>query len=1472
MRQIIGCLVLSVSAAMSASAGSWQPVSGIWDGYFSDSLHWNGGFAENNGDNKISSESAPGAVTVTVNAATETTGRLTLTGMADRPAILDVTGQSLLFATQTVDDVTWGANAFYGKFDGYTFFTHNSDDSRWNKQAQAKFVDVAVKIWSPETGVAEMRVTGGMSGGVFDFVHPDPRGDTKASNGARPTVRLFDASNLSGFSQCNLVFENTTAYFPSFELQPNPRVGEILLSGSSTLCFYGNTYFKCASNIVTMTSGSTVNMMATGCWNLGGAATATTVFLMEDDCSLCTAKGMSIADDRHVVIHGGQVLPTAADFMTAAGNAIFDLKNTSLYHSGEVRFTLSESSRLSIEDSALTNDLKFTVKTTDSAKVEQKGGSLVTPLMAGADSSRIELEDVDVAVDNWGLSNSRVQMKGCTFLPDGGFIVSGTDGEYLMTNVTGVTSTSKAFYISGSNVVTFTADSLDRTLVVNCNSHGKIGSGTGSGTGAYGELNLEGGTLEIRAVNSASRLNLGQDAAGNVGVLNVKGGRLISKVTTDGVTRSFGLGITHGTGFINVSGGEVDVSGLCICTEESGNTRESVFRQTGGLVKVAPCDYVANCQSYGLCATGNGKTARKARIALDGGETEVSVIAGGTSGQCRGGTGWTAFEADGGTVKVNKAGAHIVRDFDEAKLGAKGLTVDANGYNLTVAQDFESQPNVTGRLVLTGVGTKTVSGTNAVEIVANGGEVAFAAGADNSNVSLVVTNGATVSFATGGAKNRTFASLVLGDDHSRAFVSLKAGEPLTVTGDVTVKRLSLVLSGSFTTGESYSLLTCGGTISEDSKAAWRMAVANGLGADQGCDFVFEDDGLGNTTLKMSVRERANLAITVDAGATSNVAEMIEYSASDMLTADVGAAGTLNVTGPAGCGALVKTGTGRATFDNAADIFVGGATVQAGLLTFPEATIFADPALLGSALTVGTGTLELGRAGADPVALVPSLVINTSDAADAAVVKCASDVTVGAPTVTQGCFVKRGAGTMTLEATGTCAFSSNAGKDVKDSDPHATALSFDPFGIPPTDNYSALTVAEGDLVLAGTSGAKFTTSGKGAVYVGMPVQGIEKPARLIVDGAEADFNGSHFHVGSGVRSSNCSQPSPEFVVTNGAAVTVTSLRLGWNGNQECSPRVRVSGTDSCLYVKEYLYAANTTVPNQSEANPLVLVNDGARIWLPSMTTDGNTNHALCLCSNGATISFDNAGLYAVDDTAARVRVTQPNTRMFFRNGSVCCVAELRVENNSANVTITFDDSTWTYGSFASLSTQSPERVTVRAENAGLVLAPAAETTMVFPFAVSGPGDLVKRGAGTLTLDAAPTLTGVCRVEEGALALGSDVTASNLTLAGAGSLTAGTFVDTTLLAPLGDSGAVTGAVPVIAGAILAGRTRVDLARTTPVETPFPHNVRVATYTGAAPDVSQWKIVNGATDRLYGKFVAADGEVLMSLQTTGFVVVFR
>jgi len=1461
-RSVVSAGVL-LFVAMCASAGQWQAVDGVWDGYFSDPLHWNGGFAQEGVENTIASSSAENGLTVTVGEATNVTGRITFEGRGNRPAVLDVRGASICFATQTVAEAVWPASAFYGRFDGYTFFSINSNDGRWNKQAQGLLSDVAVKIWSPEEGVAEMRVTGGTAGGVFDFAHPDPRGETKDSGGARPTVNLFNANYYqpgnSSYNHCRFALENTTAYFPSVSLASFPTVAELALNGASVNVL-GSFSSSCASNVFALTSGSRLSL-TTGGWSTLGSSGATSVFQMEDGCELVTTK-IQLSEDRQVVVTGGRLTPAATAFLEFKNNSAMRLKNIAIVGTSETLFDLSGNTRLEGMECALTNSAKFTMKAKDASKIDLTGGSLVTPEISCNIDEGMSVSNAVVGVKKWSGTKMRVELADCAFTSDSALDLTVSDGEMHLFNVTGVTAAAGIVQLVNSNVVTFAADDLSRTLILQSGDHGKIGQNT------YGELNVTGGTLEFRP-SGGHRLNLATSSTG-VGVLNLSGGRLVSKIAQDGSTRTFGLGVTYGTGFINVSGGELDVSGLCFCTENNATAAESVFRQTGGLVKVAACEYEAKCQSKGLCATGNNKTNRRARIVLNGGETEASVIAGGTSGQCRGGTGWTAFEANGGYVRANGDGAHILRDFDEAKLGAKGLTVDANGHDLTIAQSLTSQAGVRGLLVLTGAGVKTVGGTNSVDIAAAGGTTAFASGADCSDVSLVVTNGAAVSFASGGAKNRTFSSLVLGDEDSVAFVNLKAGEPLTVTGDVTIKHLSLVLSGSFTTGESYSLLTCGGTISEDSKAAWLAALANGLNADQGCDFVFEDDGQGNTTLKMSVRERANLTITVDAGATSNVAEAIMYSTSDTLTADVGAAGTLNVTGQAGYGALVKTGTGRAAFGNAADLFAGGVTVQSGLLSFPEASFFADPALGGSALTVGTGTLELGRAGSASVTLVPSLVINTSDAADAAVVKCASDVAVAAPTVTQGCFLKRGTGTLTLEASGTCAFSSNAGKDEKNTAPHVTALSFNSFGIPPTDNYSALTVAEGDLVLKGADGAKYTMSGLGAVYVGMPVQGIEKPARLVVDGAEAEFNGSHFHVGSGVKTANCSRPNPEFVVTNGAVVAVTSLRLGWNNDATARPRVRVDGVDSVLYASEYFFLADNATSGLTEADPQVLVTGGASLLMPSIT-DGSDYHAIVLQNNGLGV-FDGSLLAAKDKKDARVRATGTGGELIFRNGAECRVSIVAVESDTTPLRLTFDDALWSFGDKQSLTLTRPERVTVNARNKGIAFAPEAGTNLTFGLAVSGSGDLVKRGAGTLTLDAAPTLTGVCRVEEGALALGGGVTATGLRLAGAGSVTGGTFENTTLIAPLGDSGAVTGAVPVIAGATFTGRTRIDLARTTPIAGHYPENVLVATYAGAAPDVSQWKIVNAGTPGLAAAFTAADGKIRMDMSERGFVLIVR
>ena len=74
------------------------------------------------------------------------------------------------------------------------------------------------------------------------------------------------------------------------------------------------------------------------------------------------------------------------------------------------------------------------------------------------------------------------------------------------------------------------------------------------------------------------------------------------------------------------------------------------------------------------------------------------------------------------------------------------------------------------------------------------------------------------------------------------------------------------------------------------------------------------------------------------------------------------------------------------------------------------------------------------------------------------------------------------------------------------------------------------------------------------------------------------------------------------------------------------------------------------------------------------------------------------------------------------------------------------------------------------------------------------------------------------------------------------------------------------------MLTGRTRIDLARTTPLEHPLPQNVRVATYVDAAPDVSQWTAVNSASERVSATFSAANGEVCMALKAAGFLLLFR
>ena len=73
--------------------------------------------------------------------------------------------------------------------------------------------------------------------------------------------------------------------------------------------------------------------------------------------------------------------------------------------------------------------------------------------------------------------------------------------------------------------------------------------------------------------------------------------------------------------------------------------------------------------------------------------------------------------------------------------------------------------------------------------------------------------------------------------------------------------------------------------------------------------------------------------------------------------------------------------------------------------------------------------------------------------------------------------------------------------------------------------------------------------------------------------------------------------------------------------------------------------------------------------------------------------------------------------------------------------------------------------------------------------------------------------------------------------------------------------------------AGGATVDLGRTAedPLSRPFS-DIVVAHYTGEAPNVSDWKAVGHGLDMVTGFFRAEGGDVILTLRTSGSVLIFK
>ena len=185
---------------------------------------------------------------------------------------------------------------------------------------------------------------------------------------------------------------------------------------------------------------------------------------------------------------------------------------------------------------------------------------------------------------------------------------------------------------------------------------------------------------------------------------------------------------------------------------------------------------------------------------------------------------------------------------------------------------------------------------------------------------------------------------------------------------------------------------------------WNIALDNwqGYNGDTSGHLKFQD----GDTVRFSTT--ANTTIAIDSAAT--VSDMLVDNDTGTLTftgqainTDIAVNGTL-ITNP--LGKLIKTGAGALVFDNAANTFIGGVEINAGLLAFSN-TAQLNTAGAGITFT-GSGTLR---------ALAPMTLADTLTLSGAGIVASldtgASDITLNGALAGTGTLAKLGAGTLVL---------------------------------------------------------------------------------------------------------------------------------------------------------------------------------------------------------------------------------------------------------------------------------------------------------------------------------------------------------------------------------------------------------------------------------------------------------------------------
>ena len=945
--------------------------------------------------------------------------------------------------------------------------------------------------------------------------------------------------------------------------------------------------------------------------------------------------------------------------------------------------------------------------------------------------------------------------------------------------------------------------------------------------------------------------------AGSKGVFNLYGGEIrLFKSGTSG--NGFNCG-AYGCGEVNVYGGVLDgfrlrVASNSTTTFDYSSAPESVLRIFGGEVI---CRSQGNGSWVGFSVGGGdgyannvGSTVRKARLVLNGGTLTSYTTYGGASAQNRGGTGWAALEADGGTIRpLSAASPCMLFHFDEAKLGPKGLTVDARGFNgNTLAQHvWSNKDGEKGMLRFVGAGYTTVTGNveQVSYIVADGGTVRLQMLDGNALDTLVITNGGTVCINA----NQRLSIKDFRDDG---------------TGYINI------LDGC-AAGNSYQPFVFEGEPSAEAQAALELLVnqghVTGLGNGLAAELTFTEGAGGTYVATMAVREVHDIVIPLETGAVSNATENVFCSGFDTIIADVGEGAALTLSGTYQYGPFKLIGGGKASFDSLADH-------------------------LYDAFIAKYGVLEVTGPGAQT--WDGQLTLNQNSTNDIFIVKNDVDLTMPCPTGSggDGELVKRGTGTLTLTvgAGETKTLAGGRGKG-------HISTSYNIWGTSVTDvnqfaydagsgmvtnsGVPAFVVAEGEMRIEGKgNNAKVNVGGICDIGIASAT-GTAQPG-LVLDNVwlnqtRSPENWSFLAHGincneGGVSRSDDFAVSPYLILTNNAIFRCAQFEIGRMCGGNVAPRLVVDGSTFFPY---YWFS-----PNQSSyesVKPELIFRNGARLFTRYL-----------LLYRDVDIYFDNTVIAYpgtdVNGPLGTIKIypissmTLTTATYIFRNGSKLYCHEIDPINLNAQkfgpVTLSFDDSTWipSTNEVADYTFEwaKPEQVLIAVTNVGLRLPVPAAATWTMNQPVKGTGGVVMDGEGVLKFGpGAIAYTGVTRLDSGTVDLSSAGDVAALTISGSGTLKDASIGALTLQTFMEDGVPVS--VPTLDG-VTARRRVIDFQnQLSEAEVKALSNVVIGHYEGTAPGNAKWRIAGTPLTNARGHVSCANGDIVLQSVSAGPGIMF-